>query len=91
MVAPKHRSRGRYRQVKVKLAKGNTTHYRLKNRSVEKCAVCKKPLRGMKRLTRTKYKNLNKSQKKVERPFGGYMCHKCLAQKLFEEKVQNNL
>ncbi|MEM0092596.1 MAG: 50S ribosomal protein L34e, partial [Saccharolobus sp.] len=42
-----------------------------------KCALCKKPLHG----TRTnKLYKYSKVEKRPERPFGGYLCPKCLTQ-----------
>lgn len=78
----------RLRRVQVKLPSGKTvTHYRQRNRSIAKCAVTKQPLRGIPRLTNRKFKNLNKSQKTVSRPFGGYMSHSALKEKIIKEMV----
>lgn len=52
-----------------------------------KCAVCKKPLHGVKRLHQIEMKNLSKTEKRPERPYGGYLCAKC-AKELFREKVR---
>jgi len=90
MVMPRLRSR-RLRRVKVRIPGGKTvTHYKKRNRNIEKCAICKKPLRGIPRLTNQKFKNLNKTQKTISRMYGGYICHSCLTKKLLEEKVFNN-
>lgn len=76
------------RRVKVRTPGGRTvTHYRQRNRQTSKCAVTKKPLRGLPRLTNRKFKNLNKSQKTVSRPYGGYMGHDALKTKILEEMV----
>ena len=43
-----------------------------------KCAICKKPLRG---IVRDHPRNLKKypiSQKRVSRIYGGNLCHRCL-------------
>lgn len=81
----------RLRRVQVKLPGNSTvTHYKLRNRSIAKCAVSKKPLRGIPRKTQTKFKNLNKSQKRVSRPYGGYMSHTALKEKILNEMVLNN-
>ena len=80
----------RLRRVKVKTPSGkNVTHYRLRNRKIAKCAITKKPLRGIPRLTNTKFKKLNKSQKTVSRPYGGYMSHTALKMKIIEEIVSS--
>lgn len=67
-----------------------STHYRPRNRSIAKCGVTKKPLRGIPRLTPTKFKKLNKSQKTVARPYGGYMSHKALKNKIMNDIVLEN-
>lgn len=90
MVSGRLKSRS-LRRVQVKTPSGRTvTHFRQRNRSATKCAVTKKPLQGLPRLTNRKYKNLNKSQKKVSRPYGGYMSHAALKNKILEEMVLNN-
>lgn len=50
-----------------------------------KCAVCKKVLHGLPRAN--KLKKLNKSQKRVSRIFGGYLCSKC-AKEVIKEKAR---
>jgi len=79
----------RLKRVQVKLPGGrNTTHYVQRNRSIAKCAVTGKPLRGIPRKTNRQFKNLNKSQKTVSRPFGGYMSHTALKAKILKELLQ---
>ncbi|MEC8339189.1 MAG: 50S ribosomal protein L34e [Nanoarchaeota archaeon] len=81
----------RLKRVQVRLPGGsNTTHYVQRNRSIAKCAVTKKPLRGIPRLTNRQFKNLNKSQKTVSRAYGGYMSHSALKQKILKEMVFDN-
>jgi large subunit ribosomal protein L34e len=81
----------RLRRVQVRLPGGKTTtHYRLRNRSHSKCAVTGKPLQGIPRKTNRKFKNLNKSQKTVARPYGGYMSHSALKEKIIKELVLDN-
>jgi len=77
----------RLRRVQVKTVTGTKTHYRQRNRSIAKCAVTKKPLRGIARLTNRQFKNLNKTQKTVSRPYGGYMSHSALKEKIIKEMV----
>jgi len=81
----------RLRRVQVKTPSGNNvTHYRLRNRSIAKCAITKKPLRGLKRLTNRQFKNLNKTKKTISRPYGGYMSHSALKIKIIEEAILSN-
>lgn len=77
------------RKISVKVTKGTTIHYRQKQRAIAKCAVTKKPLRGIKRLTNRQFKNLNKTQKTVNRPYGGYMSHSALKEKILNEMILN--
>ncbi|MCA9496388.1 MAG: 50S ribosomal protein L34e [Nanoarchaeota archaeon] len=77
----------RLKRVQVKLSSRTTTHYKQRSRSIAKCAVTKKALRGIPKLTNRKFKNLNKSQKTVSRPYGGYMSHTALKKKIIEEMV----
>ena len=55
--------------------------------SAAKCAVCKKPLHGVKRLHQIQMKKLSKTEKRPERPYGGYLCSSCAREK-FREKVR---
>ena len=76
--------------MQVRTPKGTKTHYRQRNRSIPKCAITKKPLRGIPRLTNRKFKNLNKSQKTISRAYGGYMSGGALKQKILNEIVLNS-
>ena len=78
------------RRVAVKTTNGNVIHYEQRNRGIARCAVTKKPLRGIPRLTNRQFKNLNKSQKTVSRAYGGYMSHTALKAKIISEMVLNN-
>ncbi|HIP90427.1 MAG TPA: 50S ribosomal protein L34e [Candidatus Nanopusillus sp.] len=64
----------------IKKAKGNPP----------KCAVCKKPLRGVVRDHPRKLRKYNKTQKRVSRIFGGYLCHSCL-EKLLKETIRKEI
>lgn len=75
------------RRVKVRVTKGTVTHYEKRTRSPSVCAVTKQPLSGIPRLTNKKFGKLNKSQKKVARPYGGYLSHTALKNKILEEIV----
>ncbi|MEM0015582.1 MAG: 50S ribosomal protein L34e [Saccharolobus sp.] len=77
MPRPALRSRS-LRKISVRLPGGrNVIHYEKKKNGKAKCALCKKPLHG----TRTnKLYKYSKVEKRPERPFGGYLCPKCLTQ-----------
>jgi len=53
-----------------------------------KCAICKKPLHGIPRMTSSKLRKLPKSKRRVERMYGGYLCAKC-AKEILREKARN--
>ena len=76
-------------RVQVKTIKGTKTHYVQRNRQIAKCAVTKKPLRGIPRKTNRQFKNLNKSSKTIARAYGGYMSHSALKTKIMKEMVLN--
>lgn len=86
MVSGQLKSR-RLKRVHVKTTTGNVIHYRQRTRSIAKCAVTKKPLRGIPRLTNRQFKNLNKSQKTIARPYGGYMSHSALKVKILNDMI----
>ena len=77
MPSGKHKSRT-LRRVFVKTPGSKTTlHYRKRKPSKAKCADCKQPLAGVPRLLPSKMKNLPKTSKRPERPYGGKLCSKC--------------
>lgn len=78
---------GRLAKTQVKCITGTKTHYRQRNRQIAKCAVTKKALRGIPRLTNKKFGKLNKTQKTVSRAYGGYMSHIALKEKILKEMV----
>ena len=61
-----------------------------KKGDVPKCAICKRPLRGIKKYVPSELRRMNKSQKRVSRIYGGYLCHQCL-EKVLKEKVRQNI
>lgn len=89
MTPGKNKSR-RLKKVQVKTCKGTTTHFRQRNRQIAKCAVTKKPLRGIPRKTNKRFSKLNKSQKTISRPYGAYMSHQALKDKILNEMVLEN-
>ena len=89
MVAGLLKSR-RLRRVSVRVTKGTRVHYRQRNRSIDKCAITKKPLRGLKRMTNKRFGKQNRTQKTISRPFGGYMSHSALKHKIIQEQILGN-
>lgn len=78
------------RRVHKKMPGGTTRLvYDKRKPGVAKCAVCKIELKGIPRLRPFKATNAPKSQKKNERPYGGFLCANCLKKKLKQEARQN--
>ncbi|MBT4823708.1 50S ribosomal protein L34e [Candidatus Woesearchaeota archaeon] len=78
MVAPKYRSRS-LRRLSVRTPGGKTvTHYKRRNPSPAKCRDCGVVLKGIPRVLPSKMKNLPKTAKRPERPYGGVLCSKCM-------------
>jgi len=66
------------RRVKTRIpAKGVVTHYTRRKASKAQCGACGAYLKGVPRLTNTQAKNLAKSKKRPERPYGGVLCSRC--------------
>jgi len=55
-----------------------TYHVKKKRVSPPKCAKCGSILHGLKAIRPYALRRLNKSQKRVTRPYGGNLCSKCL-------------
>ncbi len=82
MPKPALRSRS-LRRIYVKLPGGNTgIHYERKKNDAAKCAICKKPLHGVKTNSLHKF---SKTEKRPQRPFGGVLCHSCLSKIIVHE------
>lgn len=87
MPAGKHRS-GRYRKVFVKTPGGKIhVHYRERKPKRAVCGSCKKPLSGVPRERPCRMKNLPKTAKRPERPYGGVLCSACM-RKLFQQQAR---
>ena len=77
-----------FRRIFVKVP-GNTTkmHYRRRTPSKATCANCKKLLIGVPHELPLKMKNMPKSSKRPERPYGGVLCSQCM-RNLFIKKAR---
>ncbi|MCD6402886.1 MAG: 50S ribosomal protein L34e [Candidatus Aenigmarchaeota archaeon] len=84
----KDRSRSR-RRVKVKTPGGRVV-IRLERRKPKqaRCARCGKPLHGVPRELPSKMKNLPKTKKRPERPYGGYLCSECMREVIKQMAVE---
>ena len=82
MVRPALRSRS-LRRRQLRTPGGRTvTHYEKRKPGPARCAVCGRPLAGVPRLRSSKLRKLPKTAKRPERPYGGYLCHRCLTRLL---------
>ena len=88
MPSGKHKSRS-MRRVYVKKP-GNTVNisYRKAKPSKAKCAKCGAVLKGVPRERPYKMQNMAKTKKRPSRPYGGFLCSKCMRAKI-KEKVKN--
>ncbi|MDA1196538.1 MAG: 50S ribosomal protein L34e [Nanoarchaeota archaeon] len=78
MVAPRLKSRT-LRRIKVRLPGSKTvTHYKRRKPSIAKCRKCKANLKGIPHPLQSIFKNLPKTAKRPQRPFGGELCTKCM-------------
>jgi large subunit ribosomal protein L34e len=69
----------KWKKVKVKLPGGRvTTHFRKPKPNIARFGNCGKPLHGIPRMRQSKFKNLAKTEKRPERPFGGVLCSACM-------------
>jgi len=84
MVSGKYKSRSK-RRVYVKTPGGKTKlSYRKRNISKLYCGSCGKELHGIPRKIKSKFKNLPKTKKRPERPYGGNLCSACSRKKIIE-------
>ncbi|MCB9358599.1 50S ribosomal protein L34e [Candidatus Woesearchaeota archaeon] len=82
MVSGKHKSNSK-RKVFVK-APGNTVkvHYRERKPNKAVCAVYGTPLAGVARETPSKMRNMPKTAKRPERPYGGVLSSRAMREKM---------
>lgn len=84
MVAPRFRNKT-LRKVKVKTPGGETKiHYRKRKPSKAQCGGCGVLLKGVPRERPYKMKQMGKTKKRPERPYGGVLCSKCMRKKMIE-------
>lgn len=79
------------RRVKVKVPGGTTKLvYKKRKKAKAKCGSCGVILKGVPREIPSKMKNLAKSKKRPQRPYGGMLCSSCL-KKLMVSKARGGL
>jgi len=87
MPRPSQRTRSRKRSQKRLPGGGATTHYKREKARSPRCARCNRVLSGVPRLTTSKMGRLTASKRRVQRKYGGHLCHICL-QDLLKQAVR---
>lgn len=83
-MAFKHRNRT-FRKVLVKIAKGVTTHFKKRNPAKAQCGKCGKELHGVPRARSVDMRNMPKTKKRPERPYGGVLCSACMRETMISK------
>jgi len=89
--------RGRSRRLKkVRVAVrvpggGIVYHYRHKRHSQAKCARCGRPLNATPTGPRSIMGKLSKSQRRPNRPYGGYLCPECLRELMLARAIEEGM
>jgi len=78
MPRPSQRTRSRKRSPKRLPGGGATIHYKKEKVKASHCARCNRVLSGVPRLLKSKMGKLTASQKRIQRMYGGQLCHVCL-------------
>ena len=87
MPRKQYRSRT-FRRVKVKTPGGrNVVHYERRKPKKAHCGKCRAELKGVPRALPYKMRNMAKTKKRPERPYGGVLCSSCM-RRLFVEKAR---
>lgn len=77
MVGGMHKSRTMRRVLRRTPGKKVVMHYMLRKPARASCASCGKQLAGVPRARPAVMRNLPKTAKRPERPFGGVLCSAC--------------
>ena len=85
MPAGKHKSRT-LRRIFVRTVSGNVTkHFRKRKINKSSCGDCGSTLKGVPHAIQSKLKNLPKTKKRPERPYGGVLCSLCMRKKIIKQ------
>lgn len=77
------------KRVKVRTPSGKISIQKRKEKpQAVKCANCKQPLHGMKRAIPSEFGKLAKTERRPERPYGGYLCSSCMRE-IFRERARS--
>ncbi len=81
----KHKSRSLRRVFVRTPGKETKLHYRERKPKKKKCSECGKQLHGIPHLIQSKFRNLPKTKKRPQRPYGGVLCSSCMRKKIKEQ------
>lgn len=78
----RHSLRGRAQKRTQVRIPGNRTvlHYKKDKTKRAHCSRCGQYLAGLPHLSPTQLQKFTPTERKIERPFGGQLCHNCLRQ-----------
>lgn len=79
---PKHRSRTLRRVFRKTPGSKTVLSFRARKHSKAKCNVCGAVLNAVPREISSKMKNMPKTKKRPERPYGGVLCSRCMRSKI---------
>jgi large subunit ribosomal protein L34e len=89
MPEPSARTKSRKRH-NLRLPGGNLeTHYKQERPDARQCSRCGGELSGVPRLVPSKIRKLPANQRRVERMYGGQLCHGCLRD-LLKQAIRGN-
>ena len=83
-MAEPRKSKSRTLRRVAKLLPGNRVviHFEKRNPKLARCASCGTSLFGAPRARQTRLKNMAKTERRPERPYGGVLCSACSRQKI---------
>ena len=85
MVSGRHKSR-KLRRIHVTTpGTRRVIHYEKRKPKIAHCANCGAMLKGVPRQRPNKMRNMPKTRKRPERPFGGVLCSRCTRMKIIDE------
>ncbi|MFH1591479.1 MAG: 50S ribosomal protein L34e [archaeon] len=87
MVEGRRKSRSMARVHKALPGGRNTTHYEDRRPKQVHCGECRAILHGIPRAGRAELRNMPKTQKRPERPFGGVLCSRCTRKRIVKAAV----
>jgi len=84
----RHKSRTFRRTKKTTPGARKVQHYTKRKPKKQVCANCGAVLSGIPRLNDTAMRNLAKTKKRPERPYGGVLCTKCMRIEMIKKARQ---